>query len=240
MADTQHPDDTARPTAAQAADELNVRPLDDQSGDAASDQIDDRKSAPEDRAENGPYDVSEVPAMRPYIDMGGLKIAPREGLKVRLDVEEKQKRIVAVTLEYRESTLQVQAFSAPKTTGLWNEVRAQIQQNLSAQGATVSSAEGPLGPELRITPPAQAQGQPVRFVGVDGPRWMLRGVIVGAGARDPEAASAIEAVFREVVVVRGEHPMPPSELLPLKVPACLQQGTAGDASSVPPAATENA
>jgi hypothetical protein len=61
--------------------------------------------------------------------------------------------------------------------------------------------------------------RPVRFVGVDGPRWFLRGLFAGAAAADPAAAAPLEAVFSQVVVVRGDHPMPPRDLLELKLPA---------------------
>ena len=61
--------------------------------------------------------------------------------------------------------------------------------------------------------------RPIRFVGVDGPRWFLRGLFAGAAAADPAAAAPLEAVFREVVVVRGDHPMPPRDLLELRLPA---------------------
>ncbi len=53
---------------------------------------------------------------------------------------------------------------------------------------------------------------------MDGPRWFLRGLFVGAAAADPGAAAPLEAVLREVVVVRGDHPMPPRDLLELKLP----------------------
>jgi hypothetical protein len=53
---------------------------------------------------------------------------------------------------------------------------------------------------------------------VDGPRWFLRGLFAGAAAADPAAAAPLEAVFREVVVIRGEQPMPPRDLLELRLP----------------------
>jgi len=60
--------------------------------------------------------------------------------------------------------------------------------------------------------------RPIRFVGVDGPRWFLRGLFAGAAAADPAAAGPLEAVFREVVVVRGDQPIPPRDLLELRLP----------------------
>lgn len=185
----------------------------------------DAKSAPADRDEAGPYDEDEANAVRPYIDLGGIKILPREGLNLRLEVEESTKRIVAVGLDYAGSTLQVQAFSAPRSSGLWHETREQIRQGIVSQGGSAVEVEGELGPELQAqlpaaTPESPNATRPARFVGVDGPRWFLRGVIAGAGAdsADGDAVDAINDLFRSVVVVRGGTPMPPRDLLTLKMP----------------------
>lgn len=184
------------------------------------------KSAPADRAEQGPFDVSEVPGMRPYVDLGSIKVPPREGLQMRIDVDEQAKRIVAVSLDCEGSTLQVQAFSAPKSTGLWHEVRRQVTALLTKQGAQFAEREGFIGPEIvtSMRVPEERGGgvTGVRFIGVDGPRWMLRGSITGKAASDADAARVVEELFRELVVVRGEMPMPPNELLPMKVPAGVQ------------------
>lgn len=183
------------------------------------------KSAPADRATGGPFDESEANPVRPYIDLGGIKVLPREGLNLRLEIEEQSKRIVAVGLDYAGSTLQVQPFAAPRTGGLWHETRAQIREQVRQQGGRVEEREGPLGPELLAEVPviAGAEGTSgkrlARFVGVDGPRWFLRGVIGGAGASDIEAAAQVEDLFRSIVVVRGGTPMPPREFIPLKMPA---------------------
>ena len=181
------------------------------------------KSAPVNRATEGPFDDSEANPVRPYIDLGGIKILPREGLNLRLEVEEQSKRIVAVGLDYADSSLQVQPFAAPRTGGLWDETRVQLRDQVKAQGGRVEEREGALGKELLAEVPATAaEGSGLRlarFVGIDGPRWFLRGVIGGAGASDPEAAAKIEDLFRSIVVVRGGSPMPPRDLIPLKMPA---------------------
>jgi Protein of unknown function (DUF3710) len=184
------------------------------------------KSAPADRAEAGPFDESEVNPVRPYIDLGAIKVLPREGLNLRLEVEEQTKRIVAVGLDYADSTLQVQPFAAPRSSGLWEETREQIRQQVKQQGGRVEEREGPLGPELLAEVPVAAGGEGgsagkrlARFVGVDGPRWFLRGVIGGAATGDVAAAAQVEDLFRSLVVVRGSSPMPPRDLIPLKMPA---------------------
>lgn len=181
------------------------------------------ESAPLNRATDGPFDDSEANPVRPYIDLGGIKILPREGLNLRLEVEEQSKRIVAVGLDYAESSLQVQPFAAPRSGGLWDETRVQLRDQVTAQGGRVEEREGALGKELLAEVPAAAnEGSGLRlarFIGIDGPRWFLRGVIGGAAASDPEAAAKVEDLFRSIVVVRGGSPMPPRDLIPLKMPA---------------------
>jgi len=176
--------------------------------------VDQPKSAPDDRATVGPFDESEANPVRPYVDLGGVKVLPREGLHLRLEVEEGTKRVVAIGLDYANSTLQVQPFAAPRTSGLWHEIRAQIADQIARQGGTTTVREGTFGPELLAQiPVAAAEGQTghmrlARFIGVDGPRWFLRGVIAGEAAVDPGAAAQVEDLFRSIVVVRGGTPMP--------------------------------
>jgi hypothetical protein len=63
----------------------------------------------------------------------------------------------------------------------------------------------------------------VRFVGIDGPRWFLRALFTGPAAAGGEAASTLEDVLRDVVVVRGEHPVPPRDILELRLPPEARQ-----------------
>lgn len=195
------------------------------------DELASGKSAPADRATAGPLDDSEANAVRPYVDLGGIKILPREGLQLRLEVEEGSKRVVAVGLDYAGSSLQVQPFAAPRSTGLWHEIRQQIAEQIAKQGGTTKLTTGTFGPELLAEVPATTQGQAgstrlARFIGVDGPRWFLRGVIAGEAVTDPDASAKIEDLFRSIVVVRGTIPMPPRDLIPLQVPKAGAAGTA--------------
>jgi hypothetical protein len=190
---------------------------------------DDSKSAPADRAENGPLDEGEANAVRPYIDLGGIKLIPREGLQLRLEIEEGTKRVVAVGVDFGGSTLQIQPFAAPRSSGLWHEIRAQIIEQVRSQGGETQARQGSFGPEIVARIPVTG-GEPgatriARFVGVDGPRWFLRGVIAGQGAIDAQAAAAIDDVFRSIVVVRGSTPMPPRDLIPLHIPQGATQTT---------------
>ncbi len=180
------------------------------------------KSAPADRDTRGPFDESEVSGVRPYIDLGSLKLIPREGLNLRLEVEEGTGRVIAVALDFQGSTLQVQVFSTSRSAGLWHEVRRQLSSQITSQGGSVSEEISELGAELVAQVPAIANGaqttQSIRFIGVDGPRWFLRGVIAGPAAVNAEARGPIIELFRDIVIVRGQQPLPPQELLPLRVP----------------------
>lgn len=175
------------------------------------------------REATGPFDESEKETTEGYIDLGALRIAAAENLQLRLEVEERTKRVIAVTLDIKGSNLQLQAFAAPRSEGLWDEIRGQIAASVGSQGGTVAERQGEFGTELIAKLPAQtpdgrAGFRVARFVGVDGPRWFLRGVFGGPAAVDPAVAEPMEQLFRNVVVVRGDHPLPPRELLPLRLP----------------------
>ena len=70
--------------------------------DADEATVDAAKSAPDDRETAGPFDESEANSVRPYVDLGGVKILPRPELGLRLEIEEGSKRVVAVALDYAE------------------------------------------------------------------------------------------------------------------------------------------
>jgi hypothetical protein len=178
----------------------------------------------------GPWDEADVPDDGiARIDLGSLRLPAVPGMDLRVELNQQQK-IIGVTLRAGDSQLQVSAFAAPRAAGIWDDVRRDLATSASGQGASLRETEGPFGTELAGTimapPPAQpgqtAPGQPVRrpvrFLGVDGPRWFLRGMISGPAAESPEAARRLEDAFRAIVVVRGSAPMPVKEQLPMTLP----------------------
>ena len=170
----------------------------------------------------GPWDAGDEYRELNRVDLGSIQVPVLEGTDIQLVFAEQHG--AWVTVRYQLSEMQLQAFAAPKRSGIWDEVRAEIAGEINGAGGSSEDREGPLGTELAAMVPAEpgqpASGmRPVRFAGVDGPRWFLRALFAGAAADDPEAAAPLEAVFREVVVVRGDQPMPPRDLLELKLPA---------------------
>ena len=174
---------------------------------------------------SGPWDVAEPHPELPRVDLGSLQVPVLEGTDIQLVFAEQHG--AWVTVRHQLSELQLQAFAAPKRSGLWDEVRGEIATEITGAGGRSGEREGPFGTELLAYVPAEpgqpgSEVRPVRFTGVDGPRWFLRGLFAGAAAEDSAAAAPLEAVLREVVVVRGEQPMPPRDLLELRLPADAQ------------------
>jgi Protein of unknown function (DUF3710) len=171
----------------------------------------------------GPFDRSEVDGLEGRLDLGALWLTGIPGMELRLEVEEESQDLVGVTAVLGESAVQLQAFAAPRSEGIWDDIRTEIAASITSSGGTADQTSGPLGTELQAQMPGQGpEGRtvfsPLRFVGVDGPRWFLRAVLSGAAASDQDAASALLDVVRSTVVVRGDEAMAPRELLPLKLP----------------------
>lgn len=190
----------------------------------------------------GPWDAADAPerpADQPLLDLGGLLVPVPPDCEVRVDVSP-EGEVVAATVVRGDSALQVNAFAAPRTEGIWVEVRAEIAEALNAGGGRAEEVEGPFGPELRAAVPTEVPDQGVvladaRFLGVDGPRWFLRGLITGPAATDPALAAPFEGALRDVVVVRGNNPMAVRDALPLRLPRDVQDQAAGE---LPDAAEE--
>ncbi|GAA1349127.1 DUF3710 domain-containing protein [Falsarthrobacter nasiphocae] len=185
------------------------------------------QASPEWDRSGGPFDAAEKTASEGYLDFGGFQVLAPEGSHVRLDVDQAADTIVAATIDIGASSLQIQAFAAPKSSGLWDEIRGQIQESVAGQGGSSEVIEGDFGVELFVKLPVTSQDgslgyRSARFLGVDGPRWFVRGVLGGPAATDEREAAPLVDVFRSIIVVRGDAAMPPKELLTLRVPEGAQ------------------
>lgn len=181
----------------------------------------------------GPWDEADLPpdgesAQVGRVDLGALRVPVLDGLEIRVEVDP-QGQVVAATVVDGTSLLQVGAFAAPRSFGLWDEIRAEILESLTGAGGTGEEGAGSHGPEVRAQLPGESPGQtlPARFIGVDGPRWFLRGLYSGPAAHDAAAATQLEAVFRDVVVVRGDEAMAPRDALVLRLPREAAEAAAG-------------
>jgi len=196
----------------------------DEDSDSETSPVEGRlpRPHPVDRTD-GPFDKAEVDSLDDRLDFGALAIVPLEGMELRLDVDEESQQITGLTAVRGDSACQLQAFAAPKSSGIWDGIRDDIADGLIGGGGTAEEKLGPLGIELHVRMPGRgADGRttysPARFIGVDGPRWFLRAVLSGTAAVDESAAEDLLDYVRRTVVVRGGEARAPRELLPLKMP----------------------
>ena len=185
---------------------------------------------------NGPFDSSEVDASE-RLDFGSLWLRPTEDVEMRLDVEESSQIITGLTVmlaDAQAAAVQLQAFAAPKTSGVWYGIRREIAEAILSSGGTAEEVDGALGTELHVRmssvgPDGRTTYSPARFVGVDGPRWFLRAVLSGQAAVDEDVAERAMAFVRSVAVHRGSDARAPRELLELAIPQELIQQQAPSA-----------
>ncbi len=182
----------------------------------------DAVPAPVERT-GGPWDASQVDDDVPRVDLGAILLPGVQGMELRMEIDKATEVVSAASILLDGSSLQVQAFAAPRTEGIWDEIRAEIAESVTQQGGSADDLPGPFGRELLArlpvrTPEGRTGHRPARFVGADGPRWFVRGVITGRAAVEPAAATALEQLFAGIVVVRGTDARPPRDLLTLRLP----------------------
>jgi len=202
------------------------KPTDEQSGsdtaEAAADEHSGRSRGPWDRGETSTDEGDPN-----YVDLGGLVVRGREGLELRLQVDEQTQTVASVLLAGPQSGLELRAFAAPRHDGLWDDVRADIAAEATKRGGTATEVDGEWGTELKLvvpvqTPDGRKASQASRIVGIDGPRWLLRGTFLGKSAAEQDPAGELEAAFRDVIVVRGDGPMAPRAMLALTMPSSVE------------------
>jgi hypothetical protein len=176
---------------------------------------------------SGPWDTADDFPEAERLDLGCLQVPVGEGSNVQLAYSEEAGVTLAVVAG--DSALQLQAFAAPRSSGLWDKVRPEIAEEVARAGGRSQEQQGPFGPELLawVTPQVEGQGplpeQPLRFLGADGPRWFLRGLISGPAAVDRKLAQPLEETFAGVVVARGDHAAPPETPLEIQLPEEARQ-----------------
>jgi hypothetical protein len=178
-------------------------------------------SKPVDRgtATTGPFDVLDAPGSdgTERMDLGALQVPVDRGLELRVAVGDNG-LVTELTFVSPDGQMQIGLFAAPRTEGIWDDVRPEIKASISAQGGTVQEETGDFGAELTGKLPAPGGFTPVRFIGVDGPRWFLRAMLAGGPATDVDTAAPFISTFRDIIVVRGTDPLPVREPVPMTLP----------------------
>jgi len=234
----QNADDAPLPPELADADEDgdgpdDAEPDDDEESDDEDEQ--DAEDAEEiDWRADGPFDYDEVDLGADEVqrlDLGSLILTPWEGMGLQLQVNEGTQQVVAALAFWEQSGLELALLAAPTSGGLADELREDLTEEAEQAGGSSSTADGPFGPELRRVLPAEGPSgeqlfQVSRTWFAEGPRWLLRGTLLGeAGLTEDDEGAAAPFVefFRNVVVRRGEAPMVPGEVIVMTMPTVPQE-----------------
>ncbi|MBK8459451.1 MAG: DUF3710 domain-containing protein [Micropruina sp.] len=185
--------------------------------------------APGDWRADGPFDIEEVDLEADQVnrlDLGSLIVTPWEGMGLQLQVQEGSKQIHAALAVWENSGIELTLLAAPTSGGLAAELREDLLEEAEQAGGNAVVATGPFGPEVRRVLPAEGPNgeqlfQVARIWFAEGPRWLLRGMLMGeVGLTEGEepAAKPFVEFFRNVVVRRGDRPMVPGEVIVMKLP----------------------
>jgi hypothetical protein len=184
----------------------------DEAEAVAADPIDDEF---DDELE-GPFDIDDFDdpsvAELARLDLGSVLIPMPEAGQLQVELTETGVPS-AVWVVTPSGRFTIAAYAAPKTGGLWREVASELADSLRKDDAQVSIKDGPWGREVVGT----ASGV-VRFIGVDGYRWMIRCVINGPHETIEALEAEARASLADTVVRRGDTPLPVRTPLPVNLP----------------------
>ncbi|GGG08525.1 hypothetical protein GCM10007304_23260 [Rhodococcoides trifolii] len=176
------------------------------------------------RTEDGPFELTDLDddretLLQGRLDLGSVLVPVPDGGQLQVEMTPAGAP-QAVHLMTQHGRITVAAFAAPKSPGQWRDVASELADALRTDSASVSIETGPWGREVL----ASTVNGDLRFVGVDGYRWMIRGVATGpVGTVDVDSALAkqIRTVIRGTVVDRGTEPHPVRTPLPITLPQAL-------------------
>jgi hypothetical protein len=167
----------------------------------------------------GPFDETDDPEDGfARLDLGSVRLPlpPDAQVQVEMDPDGALRAVHVISTNGRYT---VGAYAAPKSGELWPEISRELAEQLHGDGARVRRENGEWGPELV----AFVNDVLLRFVGVDGPRWMLRAVSAGPKETSAKAAEELRDIVRGTIVNRGDQPMPVRTPLPLELPPQIAQ-----------------
>lgn len=178
--------------------------------------------------EHGPYDIEQSYEKIKRLNMGALRIPAIPKMQLHLEPTDKEGYFSSVTLMFEESALNLMVLSDSKSGGTWEDLSNMLVADVTKKGGTVTKNKSRFGSELLIhTPVTVPDGRTgfevTRFIGIEGPRWILRVIITGKALEDEQAKVELESALEKVVVDRGVNPLPPGEILLLDLPAEISQ-----------------
>jgi Protein of unknown function (DUF3710) len=164
----------------------------------------------------GPFDIEDfddpADAELARLDLGSVLIPMPDGGQLQVELTEGGVPS-AVWVVTPNGRFTIAAYAAPKTGGLWREVAGELADSLRQDSAKVSIKDGRWGREVV----GSASGV-VRFIGVDGYRWMIRCVVNGPHETIDALVEEARTALADTVVRRGDTPLPVRTPLPVQLP----------------------
>ncbi|WP_029111030.1 DUF3710 domain-containing protein [Mycobacterium sp. URHD0025] len=201
-------DDSADDSARQDGDEQVVEQA------VPADPADDLD---EGQVDDGPFDIEDFDdpevAVQGRLDLGSVLIPMPDGGQVQVELNEAGAPS-AVWVVTPNGRFTIAAYAAPKSAGLWREVAGELAESLRKDASSVNIQDGPWGREVV----GAGNGGVVRFIGVDGYRWMVRCVVNGAPETIDALVDEARASLADSVVRRGDTPMPVRTPLQVQLP----------------------
>ena len=156
--------------------------------------------------QRGPWDINDENVIEfedTHLQLGSIYLPFMKDIKIFVKKEKDVEFLSGITISFRTSSLEIEPFAAPRSSGLWDKHR----ENLIASNPGAEETEGTFGKEVIL--PVSIEGGKTfktRIVAVDGPRWMLRGIFTGpAASENGEEKEALEEQLREEKQKRTEE-----------------------------------
>ncbi len=189
---------------------------------------------------DGPWDITEVDDLEntddgPRIDLGGMILTGVPGSELRLQISEETQQVVSamlvleITLEAPadaasggaprvqtvSSALELGAYAAPRSGGLWAELRDEISDARHRRGRLRVAGRGPVRRRAAPPGPGAHPGRRARATSRRGCGWPRDRAGCSAASstvRPPSrttsnrrSSTMLAAAFRQVVVRRGDE-----------------------------------
>jgi hypothetical protein len=191
----------------------HARPEDD----AFDDEVVGTDPVADDDELDGPFDIDDfddpAAAAQARLDLGSVLVPMPEAGQVQVELTEGgvPSAVWVVTANGRFT---VAAYAAPKSSALWREVASELADSLRKDASEVRIEDGPWGREVVGAAPAGV----VRFIGVEGYRWMIRCVVNGPQETIAALSDEARQALSDTVVRRGDTPLPVRTPLPVQLP----------------------
>ncbi|GAA4025238.1 DUF3710 domain-containing protein [Allokutzneria multivorans] len=170
----------------------------------------------------GPFDEADAPQDEiSRLDLGSVRVPVPDGSQLQVEVGQDDGELRAVHVVTPVGRVTVSAYAAPRTGDMWREIAKELADQLRGEGHRVIKERGVWGDE--VSAEIANDDVALRFIGVNGPRWMLRGVTAGPREAAEDAADMLREILRLTVVVRGQSPMPVRTPLPVELPDAIAQ-----------------